>query len=81
MTESQPSKTFRPRRSCLYMPGSNTRAMEKARTIDADVVILDLEDAVLPNAKAAARQAVRCRRGEPCICNQSTPWLGRAHGK
>jgi len=58
MTENQPSTKFRPRRSCLYMPGSNARAMEKARTIDADVVILDLEDAVVPDAKAEARQAV-----------------------
>lgn len=50
--------TPRPRRSALYMPGSNARALEKARTLDADVVILDLEDAVAPEAKPAARQAV-----------------------
>ena len=48
---------FRPRRSCLYMPGSNARALEKATTIDADVVILDLEDAVAPELKEAARKA------------------------
>jgi citrate lyase subunit beta/citryl-CoA lyase len=40
------------------MPGSNARALEKARTLDADVVIMDLEDAVAPEAKPAARQAV-----------------------
>ncbi len=47
----------RPRRSALYMPASNPRAVEKARTLPADVVILDLEDAVLPEAKSAAREA------------------------
>lgn len=50
--------TFRPRRSALYMPGSNARALEKARTIDADVLILDLEDAVAPDAKDLARQQI-----------------------
>jgi len=50
--------TVRPRRSVLYMPGSNTRAIEKARTLPADAVILDLEDSVAPEAKAAARQQV-----------------------
>ena len=49
--------TPRPRRSALYMPASNPRAVEKARGLDCDVVILDLEDAVLPEAKAAAREA------------------------
>jgi len=48
----------RPRRSCLYMPGSNTRAMDKAKTLPVDVVILDLEDAVAPDAKAQAREQV-----------------------
>jgi citrate lyase subunit beta/citryl-CoA lyase len=48
----------RPRRSVLYMPGSNARAIEKARTLPADAVILDLEDSVAPDAKAAARQQV-----------------------
>ncbi|HEY2179463.1 MAG TPA: CoA ester lyase [Caulobacteraceae bacterium] len=47
----------RPRRSALYMPASNPRAVEKARSLDCDVVILDLEDAVLPEAKPAAREA------------------------
>jgi citrate lyase subunit beta / citryl-CoA lyase len=50
--------TIRPRRSVLYMPGSNARAIEKARTLPADAVILDLEDSVAPEAKAAARQQV-----------------------
>ncbi len=50
--------TARPRRSVLYMPGSNTRAMEKARTLAADALILDLEDAVAPDAKEAARDQV-----------------------
>ncbi|MEP0202507.1 MAG: CoA ester lyase [Halioglobus sp.] len=49
---------FRPRRSCLYMPGANTRALEKARTLPADVLILDLEDAVAPDAKDAARATI-----------------------
>jgi citrate lyase subunit beta / citryl-CoA lyase len=48
--------TIRPRRSALYMPASNARAIAKARDLDCDVVILDLEDAVAPNAKAAARE-------------------------
>jgi citrate lyase subunit beta / citryl-CoA lyase len=49
---------IRPRRSVLYMPGSNARALEKARTLPADGVILDLEDSVAPNAKEAARHRV-----------------------
>lgn len=48
----------RPRRSVLYMPGSNARAMEKARDIPADALILDLEDAVAPDAKEEARAQV-----------------------
>ncbi|MEM8918534.1 MAG: CoA ester lyase [Pseudomonadota bacterium] len=51
MTEN----THRPRRSCLYMPASNTRALEKAKSLPADTIIFDLEDAVAPEAKAAAR--------------------------
>ena len=47
--------TARPRRSVLYMPGANERALEKARTIAADALILDLEDSVAPEAKAEAR--------------------------
>jgi citrate lyase subunit beta / citryl-CoA lyase len=47
--------SFRPRRSVLYMPGSNARAIEKARTLAADCIVLDLEDSVAPDAKPAAR--------------------------
>jgi citrate lyase subunit beta/citryl-CoA lyase len=50
--------TIRPRRSVLYMPGSNARALEKAREIAADALILDLEDAVAPEAKETARAQV-----------------------
>src|SRR5690606_27566786 len=50
--------TIRPRRSVLYMPGSNARAMEKARGLDADGIILDLEDAVAPDAKVQAREGI-----------------------
>jgi len=50
--------TIRPRRSVLYMPGSNARAMEKAKTLPVDGVILDLEDAVAPDAKIDARKQV-----------------------
>ena len=49
---------IRPRRSVLYMPGSNARALEKARTLAVDCVILDLEDAVAPDAKDQARKQV-----------------------
>ena len=52
-------KNARPRRSILYMPGSNARALEKGRTLAADGLILDLEDAVAPEAKETARDQVR----------------------
>ncbi len=52
------SPAYRPRRSCLYMPGANARALEKAKALPADTLILDLEDAVAPEAKAEARGAV-----------------------
>ena len=48
----------RPRRSVLYMPGSNARALEKGRNVSADALILDLEDAVAPDAKETARDQV-----------------------
>lgn len=51
--------SIRPRRSVLYMPGTNARAIEKARTLPVDAVILDLEDSVAPEAKEHARSAVR----------------------
>jgi citrate lyase subunit beta / citryl-CoA lyase len=50
--------SVRPHRSVLYMPGSNTRALEKAKTLSADGVILDLEDSVAPEAKETARRQV-----------------------
>jgi citrate lyase subunit beta/citryl-CoA lyase len=75
--------TDRPRRSALYMPASNARAIEKARTLACDAVILDLEDAVAPEAKPAARiqalEAVKAggfgRREVVIRCNGlDTPW-------
>jgi citrate lyase subunit beta/citryl-CoA lyase len=54
-TRRKATMTIRPRRSVLYMPGSNARALEKAKTLAADCVILDLEDSVAPEAKAEAR--------------------------
>ncbi len=51
-------KRSRPRRSALYMPGANARALEKAQSLPADMLILDLEDAVAPDAKEAARDRV-----------------------
>jgi citrate lyase subunit beta/citryl-CoA lyase len=54
MTDS----SLRPRRSVLYMPGANERALEKAKGLAADALILDLEDAVAPDAKAEARDRV-----------------------
>jgi citrate lyase subunit beta/citryl-CoA lyase len=52
------SPALRPRRSVLYMPGANERAMDKARTLDCDGIIFDLEDAVAAGAKSTARQSV-----------------------
>jgi len=49
---------IRPRRSLLFMPGSNARALEKARNLAADCLILDLEDSVAPDAKAKAREQI-----------------------
>ena len=50
------SRASRPRRSVLYLPASNARALEKARSLACDTIILDLEDAVSPDAKAEARE-------------------------
>ncbi len=61
---------MRVRRSVLYMPSSNARALEKARTIPADAVILDLEDAVAPDAKELARR-------QACEAVQSGEYGGR----
>ena len=57
---------YRPRRSVLYMPSSNERALEKAKTLPVDALILDLEDAVAPDAKVAAREnaCAAARSGE-----------------
>jgi citrate lyase beta subunit len=75
--------TVRPRRSVLYMPGANTRALEKARTLPADALIFDLEDAVAPDAKQAARANVVAaasskgygKREIAIRCNGlATPW-------
>ncbi|MDB5651486.1 MAG: CoA ester lyase [Hyphomicrobiales bacterium] len=49
---------IRPRRSALYMPGSNARAIEKARSLPADAIMLDLEDSVAPDQKGSAREQV-----------------------
>ena len=77
------SKSVRPRRSVLYMPGANTRALEKARTLPADALIFDLEDAVAPDAKEAARANVIAaaqskgygKREIAIRCNGlATPW-------
>ena len=53
----------RPRRSVLYVPGANARALEKARDLPADAVVLDLEDSVAPGEKTAARDRVRAAVG------------------
>jgi len=58
VNEALEAAIARPRRSMLYMPGANARALEKAKTLPADSLILDLEDAVAPDAKAAARLQV-----------------------
>jgi citrate lyase subunit beta/citryl-CoA lyase len=55
--------TLRRRRSCLFLPASNPRALAKAKTLPCDVVILDLEDAVAPDMKAAARDAAVAAKG------------------
>lgn len=72
----------RPRRSALYVPGSNARALEKIPTLDADVVVVDLEDAVAPAAKEEARRAAvaAIRRGLGGaelvlrVNGEGTPW-------
>ncbi len=55
MTASNITSDLRPRRSVLYMPAANERALEKAKTLAADAIIFDLEDAVAPDAKEGAR--------------------------
>ena len=53
--ETPMTDDLRPRRSVLYMPAANDRALEKAQTLPADAIIFDLEDAVAPDAKPEAR--------------------------
>jgi len=76
----------RPRRSALYIPGSNARALDKGRTIPADVLILDLEDAVTVEAKDMARAAVAAavnvhaygkREVVVRVNGLGTPWIAR----
>ena len=55
---------FRPRRSCLYVPGANARALQKAKSLPADAFVLDLEDAVAPDAKVDAREAIQNALGD-----------------
>ena len=72
----------RPRRSVLYMPGANTRALEKAKSLAADSLILDLEDAVAPDAKSSARANIHTalesgfgyREAVVRINGLNTPW-------
>ncbi len=77
---------LRPRRSALYVPGANERALEKARSIAADVLILDLEDSVAPDRKEKARDAVAAaiaalttgrREIVVRINGLDTPWIAR----
>jgi citrate lyase subunit beta/citryl-CoA lyase len=58
------SATFRPRRSVLFLPGGNPKALSKAETIPADVLVFDLEDAVPPENKETARRRVATALGE-----------------
>jgi citrate lyase subunit beta/citryl-CoA lyase len=83
MTGSDMASSLRPRRSVLYMPAANERALEKAKSIPADALIFDLEDAVAPDAKDTARaNAVAAagsgeygRREITIRCNGlATPW-------
>ena len=60
---STATNEFKPLRSVLYMPSSNERALEKAKTLAADAIIFDLEDAVAPDAKPAAREAAAAAAG------------------
>lgn len=75
---------YRPRRTCLSVPGSSDKMIEKAKTLAADQVFLDLEDAVAADAKAAARSRVAAALAEPGWSDQAlrgvrvndwtTPW-------
>ncbi|MGB3486114.1 MAG: CoA ester lyase [Mycobacterium sp.] len=74
---------YRPRRTCLSVPGSSRKMIDKAKSLPADEVFLDLEDAVAPDAKAAARPVVAAALAEPGWAGQlrgvrvndwTTPW-------
>ena len=67
---------MRPRRSVLYVPGDNARALEKTQSLAADAIIIDLEDSVAPTNKEAARFGAceAIRQGGPCR------WSGLAWG-
>lgn len=76
--------SLRPRRSALYIPGSNFRGLDKAREIRADVLILDMEDSVLPEGKEAARAAIAAAIGVRAygrrevvvrVNGLDTPWI------
>jgi citrate lyase subunit beta/citryl-CoA lyase len=76
--------SLRPRRSALYIPGSNYRGLDKGRSIPADALILDLEDAVLPEQKRDARSAVAAAVGVHAygrrevvvrVNGLDTPWI------
>ncbi len=64
------NNAYRPRRTCLSVPGSNAKMIEKSKTLPADEVFLDLEDAVAPDAKAEARTQVAAALAEPGWSNQ-----------
>ncbi|WP_171508823.1 aldolase/citrate lyase family protein [Mycolicibacterium fortuitum] len=75
--------TYRPRRTCLSVPGSSLKMIEKAKSLPADEVFLDLEDAVAPEAKAAARTQVAAALADDGWAGQlrgvrvndwTTPW-------
>jgi citrate lyase subunit beta / citryl-CoA lyase len=65
MSSNPLQRPARPRRSVLYVPGGNPRAVAKARTLDCDAVIFDLEDSVAPDSKDEARETLRTALGEP----------------
>jgi citrate lyase subunit beta/citryl-CoA lyase len=78
--------SLRPRRSALFIPGSNERALEKGKTVAADVLILDLEDSVSPDRKDRAREAVAAavtglttgrREIVVRVNGLDTPWVAR----
>lgn len=77
------NSAYRPRRTCLSVPGSSRKMIDKAKSLPADEVFLDLEDAVAPEAKQAARPVVAAALAEPGWGNQlrgvrvndwTTPW-------